>query len=241
MKNLIYIGSLLVVFILSGCERDLETEGVYRVTYFPTFEVVDGDQVVVSAPGDSFTDPGASASEDGVELEVTTRVSGRYTGYSGDAIGAAIDEYTFTYSAINGDGYPGTANRTVAVSNTGDFAPSIEGMYSAHVTRSTGVEYDGHLVMIWETSTPGTYEISGLIGNYYADGTGYGDGYLCRGGTVTVNDIATNDFDFGQGQFPIWLNTVDITDMTVDVATRTITYNTLADFGGQWNIVLTQL
>lgn len=241
MKNLIYMGSLLVLFVLAGCEKDLETEGSYRVTYFPSFEVEDGDEVAITPPGAGFTDPGVTAEEDGVQLEITTTVTGRYTGFSGSEVGTDLDEYTYTYSAVNGDGFPGTATRTVAVTNTGDFAPSLEGMYSALVTRSTGVQYDGHLVMIWETATPGTYEITGLIGNYYADGSGYGDGYLCRGGTVTVNDIATNDFDFGQGQFPIWGNTIDITDMTVDVATHTITYNTLADFGGEWNVVLTQL
>ena len=53
MKNLIYIGSLLLAFVIVGCEEDLKTEGSSRIIYYPTF-VIEGDEVVHTVPG-SFT------------------------------------------------------------------------------------------------------------------------------------------------------------------------------------------
>ncbi|MDH5399989.1 MAG: DUF5011 domain-containing protein [Cyclobacteriaceae bacterium] len=230
---------LLLMPLLFGCKGDLETEGISRITYFPDFEM-EGDALIIISPGESFTDPGIKAFENGVELSVSSSVTGRFSGYKGGAVGTEPDEYIITYEAVNADGFPGMASRTVIAVNTGDFAPSIEGIYSATTTRSTGESYSGIRVLIWNTGG-NTYEISHGIGGFYGGGRNYGDGYLARGGTITINDIGAGDFSFGQMQFPIWGNTVDITDMTIDVATRTISYSTLADFGGVWDVVLTQV
>ena len=235
--NIILLG--LTSMVLLACKGELETEGISRITYFPEF-VLEGDELMVISPGDPFTEPGVKALENGVELQVESVVTGRFTGYKGSAIGTASDEYTVTYSAVNQDGFPGSATRTILAVNTGDFAPSIEGIYSSTTIRTTGEAYEGIRVLIWKTG-PDTYEISQGIGGFYGQGRNYGDGYIARGATVAINDLGANDFTFGQMQFPVWGNTVDITEMTIDVAARTISYHVVADFGGQWDIVLTQV
>ena len=93
MKNLKYIGLMCLTLFVAACEGDLETEGVSRTTYFPTFEL-EGDNFMYVATG-GYTEPGVSATEDGQELDVVTSVRGRHTGYSGAVIGSTIDEYIF--------------------------------------------------------------------------------------------------------------------------------------------------
>ncbi|MGL1886048.1 MAG: DUF5012 domain-containing protein [Reichenbachiella sp.] len=239
MNRYIYIVILAVLTIFTGCDGDKETEGVSRITYFPSFES-EGEFYVEIGVGDPYTDVPVMATEDGQELEVTTsNWVGRYTGYSGATVGTVMDEYVATYTAVNGDGFPGSTTRTVAVVESGDMTTSIAGRYSTTTTRTTGESYSDVEIWISELS-PNVYGISCLVGGFYGFGRAYGDGYLCAGGTITVVDLATNDFTFGQGQFPAWGNTVDIQTMTVDAATRTITINSLADFGGIWDFVMVQ-
>ena len=242
--NKINVSALIVALSIAlfSCNEEGDSVGISTKTFFPSFELTGGDLLVVPE-GSAFTDPGVLATENGQELAVTSEVVGRFTGFSGsNTIGADPDQYIFTYSAINGEGHSGTDVRNVVRINTGDFASSIEGAYSASTTRSTGEAFANILVLIWETA-PGVYEITHGLGGFYGDagGRNFGDDFLLRGLGVTVNDISTNDFTFSQGQFPTWGNVADIQSMTVDVATRTITYNIRADFGGVWDVVLTQM
>ena len=237
MKNLIYIIPLALMIISTGCERDLETEGSSRTTYFPTF-TFEGEQFMTTTPG-NYTEPGITATEDGVELEVTTAVSGKYTGMSDLSV---MDEYAITYTAFNSDGFPGSSVRTVrAVSPNGDMINSIEGLYTASTVRNDGNTSSGIEVWISEVSA-GVYVFSHAAGGYYSDGLGYGDGYRAGSGRVTANDISTNDFSAQLALFPTWGNTIDIQDMEVDAATKTITYTAVSDFasGRTWAVTLVQ-
>ncbi|PIB34306.1 hypothetical protein BFP72_02095 [Reichenbachiella sp. 5M10] len=242
MKKINLIIAVFFVSILSSC-GDLETEGVSRVTYFPTFESEGSDLVIVD-PSETYSDVPVMATEDGVELEVTSVVNGRYSGYKGADLGPNEDEYVITYTATNGDGFPGSTTRTVTKVTTGDLVNSISGYYSCYTERDNDSKenYSNVPILIWETS-PNVYEISCLVGGFYGDSAAknYGDGYLCRGGTVTVNDLATNSFSFSTGEFPIWGNTGDIQSMTVDPATKTIKFQTLTDFGSNWYMTLVQI
>ncbi|MEP4532774.1 MAG: BT_2262 family domain-containing protein [Cyclobacteriaceae bacterium] len=231
-------GLLAFAVLFVACDED-DTANTSSITYYPVFEVT-GAAVLQLGTSEDFSDPGVVATEQGTEIDVTTSFVGRFSGYSGASLPNEVDEYSVLYSAVNVDGFAGTTSRTLYRVDNGDMTTSISGLYSATVVRSTGVMYSDINVLVWEKS-PGVFEISHGIGGYYGEGSGFGDGYLARGATVTVNDLATNDFTFGQMQFPIWGNVVDITSMTVNAGAKTITYHTLADFGGEWDITLTQI
>ncbi|HYG01341.1 MAG TPA: immunoglobulin-like domain-containing protein [Chryseosolibacter sp.] len=101
-KILLY---LVIATVFFGCNNDLETEGLSRITYYPTFEMVNGD-VVTYHVGDVYSEPGITVTEGGEAIEFTT---------SGTVDTSAPGFYPITYSAINQDGYPGTATRLVVV------------------------------------------------------------------------------------------------------------------------------
>lgn len=239
MKKL-FIYTTLVAVTLIGCNYDLESEGISRITYFPEFILEGGDFYVIDE-GDSFVEPGISVLEQGSEIPFTSTFRGRYTGYSGSTIGTDADQYNLTYNAVNKDGFSASESRTIAAVNTGNLLTSIEGAYSANPVRINGVSYHPNLVLIWMTA-PNVYEISCSVAGFYADGRGDGDGSLSRGGTITVNNLATNSFTFTPGFIDNFGSEVGITSMTVNAATKTITFVAEGAFAnGKWNVTMTQI
>jgi hypothetical protein len=210
--------------LISCSEQD--TGDVSRITNFPIFEV-SGDETIFVNQGEAYTDPGAIATEGGVEIEYTTSVLGKYRG--GTTLDTNVpDVYQVTYTAVNQDGFNATASRTVIVYNTGDFVNSIEGLYTSTVFRNgvqgapasnyTNIEY----ILIWKNGD-GTYELSDGFGGWYEFGRALGAGYRAPGAKITVNNIATNSFSFG----PAFTNetfggTANITGVTANVANRTL-------------------
>jgi hypothetical protein len=237
-KLLIYI--MVAAAVLAGCNNDLETEGISRITYFPEFQL-EGEDLYFLDEGEPFVDPGVTVLEQGAEIPFTSTYVGRYSGYSGSTIGSESDQYTLTYNAVNKDGFAASATRTIIAANTGDLVTSIEGAYISNPVRINGVSYDPSVVLIWEVS-PNVYEISCSVGGFYADGRGDGDISLSRGGTITVNNLATNDFTFTPGYIENFGLEVGITSMTVDPDTKTITFVAEGDFAnGKWNVTMTQI
>ncbi|MEO9804271.1 MAG: immunoglobulin-like domain-containing protein [Reichenbachiella sp.] len=116
MKNLIYIGFFLLAVVFTGCQEDLDTEGVSRVTTFPTFELTDGASVVITT-GTSFT-PDAMVTEGDTQLTPTI-VNG--------VDNATPGIYTVTYSAENSDGFPGTSSQQVIVYDPAIVATDVSG------------------------------------------------------------------------------------------------------------------
>jgi hypothetical protein len=240
MKKAIYSIILFVAFALTACNLDLATEDISTITYYPEF-ILEGDDFYLIAEGEDFVEPGITVLEQGEEIPYSATYRGRYNGYVGPTIGTDPDQYVLTYSATNRDGFAGTASRTIVAVNTGDLTTSIEGAYSSNPVRITGVSYAPSVVMIWEVA-PNVYEISCSVGGFYADGRGDGDGSLSKGGTITVNNLATNDFTFTPGFIDNFGLDVGITSMTVDPATKTITFVAEGAFAnGFWNVTLTQL
>jgi hypothetical protein len=239
MKKIItYI--MVVASLMVSCNNDLETEGLSRITYFPEFNLEGSDFYIVDQ-GEPFVDPGVTVLEQGSEIPYTASYHGRYTGYSGTTIGTEPDQYTLTYNAVNKDGFAASATRTIIEVNTGDLVTSIEGAYISNPVRINGVSYDPSIVLIWEIA-PDVYEISCSVGGFYADGRGDGDASLSKGGTITVNNLATNDFTFTPGYIENFDSDVGITSMTVDPDTKTITFVAEGDFAnGKWNVTMTQI
>jgi hypothetical protein len=237
-KILTYI--IVAAALMVGCNNELETEGLSRITYFPEFNLEGSDFYLVDQ-GEPFVDPGVTVLEQGTEIPYTANFQGRYTGYSGTTIGTEPDQYTLTYNAVNKDGFAASASRTIIAVNTGDLVTSIEGAYVSDPVRINGVSYDPSIVLIWEIA-PNVYEISCSVGGFYADGRGDGDASLSKGGTITVNNLATNDFTFTPGYIENFGSEVGITSMTVDPDTKTITFVAEGDFAnGKWNVTMTQI
>ncbi|WP_439879666.1 immunoglobulin-like domain-containing protein [Pontibacter sp. MBLB2868] len=118
IKNTIIL-VLLSVFVFSGCEKELDTEGISRTTYYPVI-TVKGEQWNSVLIGEVFTDPGAEASEDGqrIELSVNGTVNTNIPGV-----------YTITYSATNKDGFSVIKRRYVGVIDPAVADADMSGKY----------------------------------------------------------------------------------------------------------------
>ncbi len=242
--KIIYLLLLPIIFIAvtTSCEREKESEGISRITYFPDFKM-SGDEVIVLNKGDNFTDPGIKAYENGVEIPVKSTVIGDYFPASSLDVNTP-NKYIITYLATNKDGFDGTAQRIVYVISTGDLINNIEGLYTSTVVRN-GVQspqYQDLKYIMIRKSGDNVYEISDAIGGYYDLGRKYGADYRATGAQITANNIATNDFDlgpsFGVGAFG---GVATITSFTVDASNKTITFVTEWDAGYTFEVTLTQV
>lgn len=230
MKNLriIYLFTVLLAFTFSGCQK--EYEDLYRITYYPTFEMT-GDEVIFNTFGSNFTDPGIKATEGGKDIPVTTVISGDFFG--GTSFNAnATERYLFTYSATNSDGYEATASRLVYNVNSGNLVNSLEGLYTATVVRNKVVsaQYANLEYVMIAKSSANTYVLSDAIGGYYDIGRAYGAAYRAPGMTVTSTNIPGNSFTFGTAEVGSFGGSVTMKSMTVDAANKTI------NFECTWNV-----
>lgn len=107
-KLRIAIGIVSLSVISFACD-DGDSVGISTITYFPSFELPDGENVVIEV-GDEFV-PTAIVKEGENELTPTINSS-----VDSDAPGV----YAVTYSAVNSDGYTGSASQEVVV-----YDPSI--------------------------------------------------------------------------------------------------------------------
>lgn len=206
-----------VMFFATSCTKDLETEGLSRVTFFADLAMA-GEDVIFHPVGEAFNDPGAMATENGEEIPVV--VSG------------AVDVntpgfYNISYSAENSDGFSSSVTRSVIVYETGD----IVGIYDA-----IRIGRGGGLVLV-STNPDGGYFVSDLIGGYYEFWVGYGNAYAAPstlyvdGNTVTA-DIGScgfgpveisNGLISGDHQTMSWTMTLLDYDFSFDVELAKIT------------------
>ena len=102
---------LIVLFAVAGCNKkdnfiaNDNQVGSSKVTYFALL-TLKGDEYMSLVQGGTYTDPGATATEKGAPISVTT---------SGKVDATTPGVYTVTYSAINKDGFAASTSRTVVV------------------------------------------------------------------------------------------------------------------------------
>lgn len=119
-KNLLLASAILFTagtLVFTGCSKDDTT---------PPVVTLNGDAADESSLNASYTDPGATATDD-EDGTVTVSVSG-----SVDKDNAGT--YTLTYSATDAAGNTGTATRTVTVANDAEY---LAGTYTTSETGST--------------------------------------------------------------------------------------------------------
>jgi uncharacterized lipoprotein NlpE involved in copper resistance len=124
-KIFIYIS---IVASLIGCNNDLETEGLSRITYYPTFELTGGDFMLYTV-GEPYTEPGIKVTEEGTDIPFTT---------TGSVDTSKPGFYQISYSAVNKDGFPGTATRTVVVLEENLPELDIEGAWTSNTNAFSG-------------------------------------------------------------------------------------------------------
>ena len=239
MRNLkIYILGFLSLFLTQSCSVD-STSDVSSVTNFAVI-TLGGPSEFLLHEGDPYVEPGATATENGNNVEVTTQSVGLFTGGSLDV--DTPDIYSLSYSAINSDGFASAAARTVIVAGLGDLVTDLSGLYTSTIVRNgvSGAQYtDIHYILIWKKAN-GDFQFSDGIGGYYMFGRGYGLNYAAQGATVTVN--GENDFTFGPtfgvGAFG---GNADMTEMTTDSVAKTIDFTTEWDAGYTFVVHLEQV
>lgn len=236
IKILILIA--LPILFFSACEKKVTTDDLSRVTYFANF-TLEGDETIVLPCGTEFVEPGVSAEENGNQVDVSTTIgSGTYFGAAGIDANVA-DIYSISYSAINSDGFPGSASRSVYVACNGDMVNSIEGFYTSQVTRGSASPRPGLNYVIINKLEDNKYQLSHAIGGYYDLGSGYGPNYAALGSIISFDGSAYSVTD---GQFPVWGNVVVVSDFTVDAASKTISYHGSGNFGnGEFDVLLKQV
>lgn len=243
MKVFRYMTLLLLAgLFFTSCEKYTNSAEESTTTYLPKL-IMNGPAYIELACGaTSYTDEGLTAEEGGQSIPVDTEIAGKY--YGGSEVSGS-DVYSIVYSAVNKDGIPGAAERTVVIPEcNGDLVSSIAGMYTADVTRNGSItpQYMGLGPIIIKDLGGGVYQLSDAIGGYYDFGRGYGYHYAALGMTVTANDIPSNDFTYGGtigvGDFG---GELDMTSFTVDAGAGTISFSTDWSFGYVFEVVLTQM
>lgn len=240
MKKVI-LSLLFLCTVLVSCESDT-TGGVSRVTGYPTFTVL-GDDVIYVQKGTTYTDPGVIVTENGIEIPFQTTISGSYRG--GTSIDTnVVDIYSVLYSAVNQDGFAGSASRTVIVYENSDLISSIAGLYKSTVVRNgvVSAQYANmEYVLVWQNAN-GTYEMSDGIGGYYNLGRGYGVGYAAGPVIITANNIATNNYapipSFGVGAFG---GVANMSGLTANPVANTLSFSTTWDAGFTFVVTMTKV
>lgn len=246
MKNIFKIGTGigLMLFTLVSCTEDPISS---KVTFFPIITQNSPDETTIFIEqGDSFTEPGAVATENDEVIEHTTTYVGKYrNNVFSEALDTNVsDIYTTQYAAVNMDGFTGISTRQVIVAKTGDLVNSIAGLYTSTVFRNgsqgapasnyTDIKY----VLIWENAD-GSFGISDTFGGWYEFGRAIADSET-PGGIIVANDIATNDFSFPGTQTNTYFGgNAEITGLTVDAANKTLVLTTTWDAAPGYTFVST--
>lgn len=233
-KLLIYMFTILGLF-LTSCDPSVEAPGeinASNITYLPKITLEGGD-VVLDCNATSYSDPGAVATAGGAEIDLETRVKGKYFG--GTSVEDGPDVYLVSYSAFNDDGIAATSNRVVLYPEcNGDLVTSIAGMYTASVSRngSSPAGYQDNGPFIIKDLGNDRYAISDAQGGWYEYGRGLGVAYATLGLVLKANNIAANDFT---SEGTVTTNTFGgvntFTSLTVDPVAKTLTLKVNWDAG----------
>ena len=110
MKYKIILFFLLAMTVFSSCNKhdirqDDQYVGISKITYYVVL-TLKGESIASVVQGDSYTDPGATATSNGADVTYTT---------DGTVDTNTPGLYVITYSAVNADGFASSISRTVVV------------------------------------------------------------------------------------------------------------------------------
>jgi hypothetical protein len=154
-----------LVLLLTGCKKELTSEGVSKLTYYVTFELVKGS-LVINPKGTAYVDPGYKAME-GI-TEVTNKVT-----VDGTVNVNKVGIYELTYRATNSDGFSASVSRTVIVYDPAAPATDLTGNYLSNVSRVSPARAFNGLSVVITKKAPGFFYVSDFLGGFYDQGSNY--------------------------------------------------------------------
>jgi len=145
--RIILILAIIASVAFTGCNNALDSEGVSKVTQYPTFDIA-GGQYQVIVKGTPFTEKGATTVE-GYEVKTVGTVGSAYidpahTQPEDVTYSDAVDTdtpgmYITTFSSVNPQGFAGTIDRYIFVV---DQAPDPDVDLSGHYTSGSSPAAD---------------------------------------------------------------------------------------------------
>lgn len=237
--------SVLSIFLIASCtqEFDITPSGI---TYLPLIKLT-GDTYVQLSCDEEFTQElyGAAAFEGGAEITLDEDIHGSYFGAS---TVSGPDLYIINYSAVNKDGIPGLAQRTVLKTPcTGDLsAGDISGVYVTSLKRTSAAgvvlatpQYQNQ-EYVYIRKVGDKYQISDAIFGWYDLGRDLGTEFIAPG--VELTETSPNTFTspqvVEQGYFG---GNVSDVKLVVDPATKTIKATSSWDAGFSFEATLVQV
>ncbi len=204
---------LLVAVTFTAC-GDKDSEGLTRITYYPTLEL-EGGSTVYWDKGTTYVDPGYTSELNGEDVSDQVTVSGTV-----DSNTSGV--YTLTYTSVtNSDGFSSSATRTVIVLDPND---PVEGIYDVSPTGSyrnyNGITYynvsDNTVLVI--SNGDGSYYTDDFLGGWYCVRAGYGSNYACQGDFSIADD---GTIEYIDSYVPGWGDSLDYLTGTYDSSTST--------------------
>lgn len=217
-KILAYLLVPVLAAVLWSCDKS--TEGLTRITYYPTLEIL-GEQTVIVNVGETYTDEGCYAELNGEDVSSEVQTSSNVD-YNTPGV------YSISYIIYNADGFSTTASRTVYVLNPDDIATLYWGEC---VTPSE--TYTGAMINISDNGD-GTYRLDDIMGGFYFNGVypGYEPNYDFHAEVdfqLNADNTITQVGEVGDWYFSDQV-TMSILEGSYDPLTHTVTlsveYNT---------------
>ena len=204
----------LTALLLTSCDKD--SEGLSRITYYPTIEL-EGDSYLVWDKGTPYQEPGYTSLMGGEDVSDQVVVSGTV-----DTNTSGI--YTLTYTtAKNEDGFGASTTRTVVVLDPNS---AIEGFYLA--SPDSYRDYNGitpygraYEILVIDNGD-GTYMVDDLLGGWYCQRAGYGSAYAMEG-IISIDDNGT--IGLVDSYVAGWGDSAEALEGTYDAATGTLTWD----------------
>lgn len=147
-KNILFpVFLVLVALLAASCDKD--SEGLSRITYYPSVEILGEPEVIINI-GETYEDEGCYAELNGEDVSNQVVISSNVNNQR-------IGIYSINYAAYNEDGFSAVASRTVYVVDPN----SIATLYYGDVRG-----YYGAPIFVTDNGD-GTYHIDDLLGGWY--------------------------------------------------------------------------
>ena len=150
MRKIFYCILMGGFFMGTATSCDDSTEDLSKVTYFAELNLK-GDDFVKLSVGETYTEPGYEATENGEDISERVKVSGSVNS-------TTPGFYNLVYSVANVDGFSVSKSRQVMVVDPDHFASAYQGE-----SQTSTRHYTGAPILITKNSD-GTYLIDDLLG-----------------------------------------------------------------------------
>ena len=200
----------LCALVLTSCDK--KSEGLSRVTYYPSI-TLDGDSYMVWEKGEAYVEPGYYSELNGEDVTSQVTVSGNV-----DVNKSGI--YTLTYTTVkNEDGFDASASRTVVVL---DSSSPIEGFYMNQATSNrNGTAYGKNYEVLVIDNGDGTVTVDDALGGWYCQRAGYGTKYAM---SATIGVAADGTMTLISSFIPGWGDGLDSLEGTFNAGSSTFNF-----------------